>query len=83
MTEEQRNAVANEMLPEVFGLVRRMGEDLALNASLGTILAINTDVAVRFLATVLSVSGGVDEALAEVTRRVAKINEAKAARVMN
>jgi hypothetical protein len=83
MTEEQRNAVANEMLPEVFGLVRRMGEDLTPNASLGTILAINTDVAVRFLATVLSVSGGVDEALAEVTRRVAKINEAKAARVMN
>jgi hypothetical protein len=83
MTEEQRNAAVSEMLPEVFGLVRRMGEDLTPNASLGTILAINTDVAVRFLATVLSVSGGVDEALAEVTRRVAKINEAKAARVMN
>ena len=83
MTEEQRQAVVDQIIPEIFALCRRMGEDLAPNATLGECMAITTDAAVRFLAVALSVSGGTNVALEEVALRVAKINEAQAARAMN
>jgi hypothetical protein len=83
MTDEQMKEVVFRITPEIFDLVRRMGEDLAPDADMSEVMDININVAVRFLATVISVSGNTNKVLEEVSRVAAKINEAQAGRVMN